>query len=158
MRNRGWCLFRGCRSQAFFFGFIPRCFCYRARRFFWFWRRRNVGRDLLGFIAPTFFFFADLRVERVPAIAPEASAVASQMRKRTTATERNRARDTINSEGLNHAAPAAGSGTAGAAERIFSRSRRRMAFNLPPSNNSRQVRYIQVSSTTMEASARYVGL
>ena len=95
---------------------------------------------------------------RVPAIAPEASAVASQMRKRTTATERNRARDTINPEGSNHAAPAAGSGTAGAAERIFSRSRRRMAFNLPPSNNSRQVRYIQVSSTTMEASARYVGL
>src|SRR5437660_791840 len=63
MRNRGWCLFRGCRSQAFFFGFIPRCFCYRARRFFWFRRRRNVGRDLVGFIAPTFFFFADLRVE-----------------------------------------------------------------------------------------------
>ena len=31
-------------------------------------------------------------------IAPRASAVASQMRKRTTATERNRARDAINSE------------------------------------------------------------
>ena len=29
-------------------------------------------------------------------IAPTASAVASQMRKRTTATERNRARDAIN--------------------------------------------------------------
>jgi hypothetical protein len=29
-------------------------------------------------------------------IAPRASAVASQMRKRTTATERNRARDAIN--------------------------------------------------------------
>jgi hypothetical protein len=33
---------------------------------------------------------------RLPAIAPEASAVASQMRKRTTATERNRAREAIN--------------------------------------------------------------
>jgi hypothetical protein len=31
-------------------------------------------------------------------IAPTASAVARQMRKRTTATERNRARDAINSE------------------------------------------------------------
>ena len=31
-------------------------------------------------------------------IAPTASAVATQMRKRTTATERNRARDAINSE------------------------------------------------------------
>jgi hypothetical protein len=31
-------------------------------------------------------------------IAPTASAVASEMRKRTTATERNRARDAINSE------------------------------------------------------------
>src|SRR5262249_28480511 len=35
---------------------------------------------------------------RLPTIAPEASAVASQMRKRTTATERNRARDAINPE------------------------------------------------------------
>jgi len=33
---------------------------------------------------------------RLPTITPEASAVASQMRKRTTATERNRARDVIN--------------------------------------------------------------
>jgi hypothetical protein len=33
---------------------------------------------------------------RLPTIAPEASAVVSQMRKRTTATERNRARDAIN--------------------------------------------------------------
>jgi hypothetical protein len=33
---------------------------------------------------------------RVPTIAPKASAVASQMRKRTTATDRNRARDAIN--------------------------------------------------------------
>jgi hypothetical protein len=33
---------------------------------------------------------------RLPTIAPEASAVASQMRKRTTATERNRAREAIN--------------------------------------------------------------
>ena len=33
---------------------------------------------------------------RLPTIAPEASAVASQMRKRTTATDRNRARDAIN--------------------------------------------------------------
>jgi hypothetical protein len=32
-------------------------------------------------------------------IAPTASAVASQMRKRTTATERNRARDAINAYG-----------------------------------------------------------
>jgi hypothetical protein len=35
---------------------------------------------------------------RLPTIAPEASAVVSQMRKRTTATERNRARDAINPE------------------------------------------------------------
>jgi hypothetical protein len=34
----------------------------------------------------------------LPTIAPEASAVASQMRKRTTATERIRARDAINPE------------------------------------------------------------
>jgi len=33
---------------------------------------------------------------RVPAIAPSATAVASQRRKRDTATERNRARDAIN--------------------------------------------------------------
>jgi hypothetical protein len=33
---------------------------------------------------------------RLPTIAPEMSAVVSQMRKRTTATERNRARDAIN--------------------------------------------------------------
>ena len=33
---------------------------------------------------------------RLPAIAPSATAVASQRRKRTTATERNRARDAIN--------------------------------------------------------------
>jgi hypothetical protein len=33
---------------------------------------------------------------RLPMITPETSAVVSQMRKRTTATERNRARDAIN--------------------------------------------------------------
>jgi hypothetical protein len=33
---------------------------------------------------------------RVPAIAPSATAVASQRRKRTTAADRNRARDAIN--------------------------------------------------------------
>jgi len=114
-------------------------------------------------------------------IAPTASAVATQMRKRTTATERNRARDAINGivkkvnrdtevTKVDHFSPfnrcnvvtlqlaTAGSGARGAALRILSRSRRRMAFNLPPSNSSRQVRYIQVSSTTMDASARYVGL
>jgi hypothetical protein len=32
----------------------------------------------------------------VPAIAPSATAVASQRRKRTTAADRNRARDAIN--------------------------------------------------------------
>src|SRR5262249_32689007 len=35
---------------------------------------------------------------RLPRIAPKASAVASQMRKRTTAMERNRAHDAINPE------------------------------------------------------------
>src|SRR5438552_1910474 len=35
---------------------------------------------------------------RLPAIAPSATAVASQRRKQTTATERNRARDAINPE------------------------------------------------------------
>jgi len=114
-------------------------------------------------------------------IAPTARAVASQMRKRTTATERNRARDAINAYSNDllkklqrrdelflfdfatfqlrfHAAAAEASRVRGAALRILSASRRRMAFNLPPSNSSRQVRYIHVSSTTIDASARYVGL
>jgi hypothetical protein len=105
--------------------------------------------------------------QRRPAtIAPTASA--AQMRKRTTATETNRARDAIKrrkfearikSEQLNleretYAARTAGADTTGAALRILSRSRRRMAFHFPPNNRNRQVRYIQVSSTTMDASAR----
>ena len=107
---------------------------------------------------------------RPAAIAPTASA--AQMRKRTTATESNRARDAIKrrksearnkSERLNlerktYAVRTAGADTTGAALPILSRSRRRTAFNLPPNNSSRQVRYIQVSNTTMDASARYVGL
>ena len=122
-------------------------------------------------------------------IAPNASAVTSQMRKRATATESNRARDAINSERFrdstltavisekSYNSPetraasiddflvtlvvfgtlqvvVAGAGARGATLRIFSRSRRMMAFNLPPNNNSRQVRYIHVSSTMMDASAR----
>ena len=109
--------------------------------------------------------------QRKPAtIAPTASA--AQMRKRTTATESNRARDAIkrrkseapikseqsNLERETYAAGTAGAGATGAALRILSRSRRRMAFHFPPNNSNRQVRYIQVSSTTMDASARYVGL
>ncbi len=92
---------------------------------------------------------------RLPTIALSASAVASQRRKRTTAAERNRACGTINPEGFrNHAARAAGAGPRELASRMRSRSRRRIAFNFPPSNNSRQVKYIQVSSTMMDASAR----
>ena len=43
-----------------------------------------------------FFFVIDLRAKETCDDCAEASAVASQMRKRTTATERNRARDAIN--------------------------------------------------------------
>jgi hypothetical protein len=43
--------------------FVPRCFCYRARRFFWFWGRRRMRLDLLRFIALAFFFVSDLRTE-----------------------------------------------------------------------------------------------
>ena len=117
---------------------------------------------------------------RLPRITPETSAVVSQMRKHTTATERNRARDAINQfvkkvkrltklKGRSDLPfqlcnvstlelAATGSGVAGAVVRILSPSRRRMAFNFPPSNSKRQVRYIHVSNTTMDASARYVGL
>src|SRR4029077_3318551 len=125
-------------------------------------------------------FFSLTCARRRPATnAPNASAVASQMRKRNTATERNRARDAINACSIDllkklkiqRAAPfrrcdrltsllgdqasgAAGAGARASATRIFPRSRRMMAFNLPPSNNSRHVRYIQVSSTMIDASAR----
>src|SRR4030095_17012595 len=77
MGNRGWCFFRSrgpaCivmrsiagRSLVFFPRFITRRFCYRARRFFWFRRRRRMRLALLGLIRPrrTFFFAVDLRTK-----------------------------------------------------------------------------------------------
>jgi hypothetical protein len=47
-------------------------------------------------LLPLFSSSATCARRRLPTIAPEASAVASQMRKRTTATDRNRARGVIN--------------------------------------------------------------
>lgn len=100
---------------------------------------------------------------RLPTIALSASAVASQRRKRTTAAERNRARGAINSrkrllanlfEAQSQAGRAAGVIPRAALSRMRSRSRRRIAFNFPPRSRSRQVKYIQVSSTIIDANAR----
>src|SRR6266852_6871366 len=76
-------------------------------------------------------------------------------------SERNREGDAINSRKLsestrerfrNQATCVAGAGIGVAASP--SRSRRRIAFSLPPRSRSKQVRYIQVSNTMMDASAR----
>jgi hypothetical protein len=100
---------------------------------------------------------------RLPTIALSASAVASQRRKRTTAAERNRARGAINSrkrqlanlfEAQSQAGRAAGVVPRAALSRMPSRSRRRIAFNFPPRSRSKQVKYIQVSSTIIDANAR----
>ena len=119
---------------------------------------------------------------RLPTIALSASAVASQRRKRTTAAERNRARGAINSrkrllanlfgvrsqlasrrgpplvsnpsEAQTQAGRAADAVPRAALSRMRSRSRRRIAFNFPPRSRSKQVKYIQVSSTIIDANAR----
>ena len=118
---------------------------------------------------------------RLPTIALSASAVASQRRKRTTAAERNRARGAINSrkrllanlfgvrsqlassrgalvanpsEAQSQAERAAGVVPRAVLSRMRSRSRRRIAFNFPPRSRSKQVKYIQVSSTIIDANAR----
>ena len=139
----------------------------------WAYASASPGR-LRGFSSSTC-------ARRKPAInAPNTSAVARQMRKRTTATQRNRASNAINayrnnllkklqttrraaafygcdrlpSTSSDQASGVGAAGVRGSRTRIFSRWRRIMAFNLPPSNSSRQVRYIQVSSTMIDASAR----
>ncbi len=118
---------------------------------------------------------------RLPTIALSASAVASQRRKRTTAAERNRARGAINSrkrllanlfgvrsqlassrgalvanpsEAQSQAGRPAGVAPRAVLSRMRSRSRRRIAFNFPPRSRSKQVKYIQVSSTIIDANAR----
>ena len=99
---------------------------------------------------------------RLPTIALSASVVASQRRKRTTAAERNRARGAINRECALVANPSGVQSQAGRAaavpravlSRMRSRSRRRIAFNFPPRSRSKQVKYIQVSSTIIDANAR----
>src|SRR5256886_12182926 len=55
--------FPGLQKPSVFFRIYSSMLLLSGSEIFWFRRRRNVGRDLLGFIAPTFFFFADLRVE-----------------------------------------------------------------------------------------------
>lgn len=91
----------------------------------------------------------------VPRIALSATAVANQRRRRTTGAERNREKNAINPEGFrDQATCVTGAGVASFASRWRSRSRRRMAFNLPPTRSSKQVRYIQVSNMIIEASAR----
>ena len=88
---------------------------------------------------------------KVATIAPSARVVPRITRKRITAGERNRDEGLINSRKLSGQA---GCGFATAALAAPSRSRRRIAFNFPPRSKSKQVRYIQVISTIMDASAR----
>jgi|GEM_PF-6979241 len=97
-----------------------------------------------------------------PTIALSANAVARKIRKRTTAAERNRAGHAFNSrkisarEKFSDSPNQAGCaiGAAGGGVILSSSSRRTIAFNFPPSSTSRQVRYIHVSRTISDASAR----
>ena len=63
-------------------------------RFLWFRSGRVACLGFFGSIAP--FFFIDLRAKETRDQCAKCERSWSQMRKRTTATERNRARDTIN--------------------------------------------------------------
>jgi len=89
----------------------------------------------------------------VPMIPLSASKTASQRRKRnTTASVTERPVRSTRENSRRQAACAAMAGVDVVASP--SRSRRRIAFNLPPRRRSRQVRYIQVSNKMMDASAR----
>jgi len=99
-----------------------------------------------------------------PTIALSANAVARKIRKRTTAAERNRAGHAFNSRKIsarekfsdspNQAGCAIGAAGGAGGVLLSSSSRRTIAFNFPPSSTSRQVRYIHVSRTMSDASAR----
>ena len=96
------------------------------------------------------------RRTKPPVTALSARKVVSQTRKRTTAAQRIRVSRAINRQRsqnfANYAGCIAGSDISDLPR--FSRSRRRMAFNLPPSSRNKQVRYIQVSKMMIDASAR----
>jgi hypothetical protein len=85
--------------------------------------------------------------------APSAKKVISQARKRTTDSEGNRVFRSINRSTRSNYA---GNGAAGRGSLLIfpSRSRRRIAFNFPPSSKNKHVRYIQVSKMMIDASAR----
>lgn len=91
-----------------------------------------------------------------PMTALSARKVVSQTRKRTTAAQRIRVSRAINRQRnqnfANYAGCIAGSDISDFPR--FSRSRRRIAFNLPPSSRNKQVRYIQKSKIMIDASAR----
>src|ERR1700682_6260164 len=71
------------------------------------------------------------------------------------AAERNRAAIAFNSRKISTRNQAAcATGAAGGDVILSSSSRRTIAFNFPPSSTSRQVRYIHVSRTMSDASAR----
>lgn len=90
----------------------------------------------------------------VTRIALSATAVVNQRRRRATGAERNREKNAINPGLSGQAACVPGTGTGSVASRWRCLSRRRIAFNFPPTRRSKQVRYIQVSSMIMDANAR----
>jgi len=91
-----------------------------------------------------------------PTTALSARKVGKQTRKRTTAAQRNRVLRPINRQrnqnSVNYAGCIADSDVSGLPR--LSRSRRRIAFNLPPRSKNKQVRYIHVSRMMIDASAR----
>ncbi len=91
-----------------------------------------------------------------PTTALSARKVGKQTRKRTTAAQRNRVLRPINRQrnqnSVNYAGCIADSDASGLPR--LSRSRRRIAFNLPPRSKNKQVRYIHVSRMMIDASAR----
>lgn len=116
----------------------------------------GVGEVTARISSRAFFFFSgsvDWAWTNAPRTAASAKPVPRKTRSRITGGERNRAEGVINSRKLSDQA---GCGTASGARAAAarSRSRRRIAFSFPPSSRSKQVRYIQVIRTIMEASAR----
>ena len=104
--------------------------------------------------ASRFFFSSSVNwaLTKVATIALRARTVPRKTRSRITGRERNRGE-----RGDQPRRPfggQAGCGVAATALAALSRSRRRIAFSFPPRSKSKQVRYIQVISTMMEASAR----
>lgn len=93
---------------------------------------------------------------KTPVSAPSAQNVINQTRKRTTESQRNRVFGAINpaTKIKNEFYARSAAGSEGAAFTLASRSRRRIAFNFPPSSRNKQVRYIQVSKMMIDASAR----